>query len=353
MTPSALVLAKGSNGDYQVTYADGGLTITPRPVLIHAGNAAREMGQENPVVSAYADAVDKNPDSGLVFGDQLGGLTTTYDAAMDAQAKPGTYTGVIRPDNLKDYATWYFLAGSPASSVNNYSFLYAPGTLKIFMAQTPGQEHQDTAGAISNPQRPQPPVPDTGVQTPLPITGGSNLVVGKDGSEQATTFVDTKQGFGILLNGHTGNDDIGGRSSTNGAIPVLFTDGTSKKLDGIYKINYDADKLAIEPAAQKTTIPDPKEIKNDVNKEFTITYQSQEAGSYDVTFGNGIVAIYPVDSTALTAIDGNDRKTIKSVVATGILTSIQDLGLTADQIRAVYIFTTPEGATTTSTQKND
>ena len=271
---------------------------------------------------------------------------------MNAQTTPDKYAGVIHPDNLQDYAAWYFLAGSPAGSVNNYSFLYAPGTLTILTTQTPGQQSQDTVAAISNPQKPQSPVSVIAEQPPIPVMGGNDLVVATAGSTHTEAFVDTKQGFGIIINGRTGNEDIGGRSSTNGAVPVLFTNGTSKKLDGIYKINYDADKLSIEPAAQKTTIPDPKEIMNDVNKDFTLTYQSQDAGSYDVTFGNGIVAIYPVDPTALEAIDGNDHKTVKSVVATGVLTSIQDLGVTADQIRAVYIFTTPEGATTTSTQKN-
>jgi hypothetical protein len=308
-------------GNYMITKTEGTLSITPRALILTEGDKTRVYGEANDTAKyttaqEYTVAAkDETNNTGLVNGDTVASVTQGIKDVITASSNAGTYADGTRVSNAA-------ITRGGVDVLKNYTVTYIAGKFVI----TP---------------------------RPVDVTVTNTTKTYGDANPSATAFVDTKQGFGILLNGHTGNDDIGGRSSTNGTIPVLFTNGTSKKLDGIYKINYDADKLAIEPAAQKATIPDSKEIKNDVNKDFTITYQSQEAGSYDVTFGNGIVAIYPVDSTALTAIDGNDRKTIKSVVATGILTSIQDLGVTADQIRAVYIFTTPEGATTTSTQKND
>ena len=50
--------------------------------------------------------------------------------------------------------------------------------------------------------------------------------------------------------------------STAEAIPVLFTDGGSRDLDGIYTINYSPARLTIKPASKKVDIPDPKEIRN-------------------------------------------------------------------------------------------
>ena len=366
VTPTAFSLAAGSNAqtsDYAVTYVDGGLAITQRPVLLTADNASRKQGEANPAVSAQTGSVPGNSASGLIFGDQLTGLTSSYDSTLGIDTPVGIYKDKIKPDTLSGYQSWSFLGGSQTSSINNYSFLYAPGTLTIQESQPPTQKVMearqdagvDTVARMDNSSAttasaPQPLVSQAQPPVSAGAAGDQHVAVTTDGNTNITNFVDNAQGFGFTFEAKTGARDLGGRSSTNGAVPVLYTDGQSKNLDGIYTINYNNDKLAIEPSAQKTTIPEPKEIRNDITKDFTITYQSQDNGSYDVTFGNGIVTIYPVDPTALEVINSENRKSSKAVIATGVMTSIQDLGVMPDQIRAVYIFTTPEGAMAASTQ---
>ena len=66
-------------------------------------------------------------------------------------------------------------------------------------------------------------------------------------------------------------------------------------------------------------------------------------GSYEVTFGNGIVTLYPQDEAALSIITNEDRKAERAVLSSGLLTAIEDLGVTPVEIRAVYIFNVLDG----------
>ena len=160
------------------------------------------------------------------------------------------------------------------------------------------------------------------------------------GASEAHDYVEGADGsFGFDLAKTRGNygihDEIPG--GTAEAIPVLFTDGGSRDLDGIYSVNYGAGKLAIKPASKKVEIPDPKEIRSSAEKALSFLYQTQN-GAFQVTFGNGIVTLYPKDDAALNIVVGRDKKAERAVLASGLLTAIEDLGVTPVEIRAVYIF---------------
>ena len=95
------------------------------------------------------------------------------------------------------------------------------------------------------------------------------------------------------------------------------------------------------PSSLKVTIPDPSEIRNESVKGYNFMYQSCE-GSYTVTYGNGIVAIYPQDELSRKMLMNGSKKAGRAVLATGILSAVQDLGVMPDMIRAVYMFTKVE-----------
>ena len=174
----------------------------------------------------------------------------------------------------------------------------------------------------------------------------NRVVVSNGKASEAHSFVAEPDGtFGFDLRRTRG--DRGFRpedpaNNTSEAIPVLFTDGGSRDLDGIYSINYSPEKLAIKPSSKKVDIPDPKEIRNTSEKGLSFLYQTQN-GAYEVTFGNGIVALYPTDDASLNIITSSDRKAERAVLASGILTAIEDLGVTPVEIRAVYIFNVLDG----------
>ena len=193
--------------------------------------------------------------------------------------------------------------------------------------------------------------PAEGVTVQIPQdaapTNWTNRVVLTGGrTSEAHDFVEHKDGsFGFDLGRTRG--DRGFRPedparNTSEAIPVLSTDGGARDLDGIYTVNYSPEKLAIKPSSKKVDIPDPKEIRNTSEQALSFLYQTAN-GAFKVTFGNGIVTLYPQDESALSIVTAKDRKAERAVLASGLLTSIEDLGVTPVEIRAVYIFNVMDG----------
>ncbi|WP_315452673.1 MBG domain-containing protein [uncultured Selenomonas sp.] len=375
---SAAQFSHGTDANYNIHYADGRFTITPREVLITAGSASRDYGAPNPVITAYTiERGDHTTQRGLLAGDDISGITSHYDAGMNATTRGGMYRGVIHVDPASVESGY---AGASARS--NYHFNYASGNLTIAMrgfdmstpegravttstgaaagvtagiGRTGGTTGNGSVGSaatsVPTENRTGSNSPAEGVTVQIPQdaapTNWTNRVVLTGGrTSEAHDFVEHKDGsFGFDLGRTRG--DRGFRPedparNTSEAIPVLFTDGGARDLDGIYTVNYSPEKLAIKPSSKKVDIPDPKEIRNTSEQALSFLYQTAN-GSFKVTFGNGIVTLYPQDEPALSIITAKDRKAERAVLASGLLTSIEDLGVTPVEIRAVYIFNVMDG----------
>nr|WP_314807883.1 MBG domain-containing protein [uncultured Selenomonas sp.] len=216
-----------------------------------------------------------------------------------------------------------------------------------------GTAGNSVTGGVPSTGTPQDTTFADGVTVNVPqdmaqTTWTNRVVVTSSGASESYAFVEHKDGsFGFDLGRTRGVYGVRPEEVPNNtaeAIPVLFTDGGSRDLDGIYTINYAPEKLAIKPASKKVDIPDPKEIRNTSEQTLSFLYQTQN-GSFEVTFGNGIVTLYPKNDAALTIITSKDRKAERAVLASGLLTSIEDLGVTPVEIRAVYIFKVLDGQT--------
>ena len=375
---SAAQFSHGTDANYNIHYADGRFTITPREVLITAGSASRDYGAPNPVITAYMiERGDYTSQRGLLAGDDISGITSHYDAGMNATTRGGIYRGVIHVDPASVESGY---AGASARS--NYHFNYAPGNLTIAMRgfdmSTPegravttstGAAAGVTAGigrnggatgngsvgsaatSVPTENRTGSNSPAEGVTVQMPQdaapTNWTNRVVLTGGrTSEAHDFVEHKDGsFGFDLGRTRGDRRFRPEDpahNTSEAIPVLFTDGGARDLDGIYTVNYSPEKLAIKPSSKKVDIPDPKEIRNTSEQALSFLYQTAN-GSFKVTFGNGIVTLYPQDESALSIVTAKDRKAERAVLASGLLTSIEDLGVTPVEIRAVYIFNVMDG----------
>ncbi|QNH53513.1 filamentous hemagglutinin N-terminal domain-containing protein [Selenomonas timonae] len=368
---SAAQFAYGTDANYNIHYADGRFIITPREVLITAGSASRDYGAPNPAITAYMiERGDHTSQRGLLAGDDISGITSHYDAGMNATTRGGIYRGVIHVDPASVESGY---AGASARS--NYRFNYAPGNLTIAMRgfdmSTPegaavttssAAAAQVTAGTTNggsgvttaavpteNRTGSNPPAEGVTVQMPqdaAPTNWANRVVVTNGSTPEAHDFVEHKDGsFGFDLGrtrGDRGFHPENPAHNTSEAIPVLFTDGGSRDLDGIYTVNYSPDKLAIKPSSKKVDIPDPKEIRNTSEQALRFLYQTAD-GSFEVTFGNGIVTLYPQDEPALSIITAEDRKAERAVLSSGLLTAIEDLGVTPVEIRAVYIFNVLDG----------
>ena len=368
---SAAQFAHGTDANYNIHYADGRFIITPREVLITAGSASRDYGAPNPVITAYMiERGDHTSQRGLLAGDDISGITSHYDVGMNATTRGGIYRGVIHVDPASVESGY---AGASARS--NYRFNYAPGNLTIAMRgfdmSTPEGAAVTTSSAAAaqvttgttnggsgvttaavpteNRTGSNPPAEGVTVQMPqdaAPTNWANRVVVTNGSTPEAHDFVEHKDGsFGFDLGrtrGDRGFHPENPAHNTSEAIPVLFTDGGSRDLDGIYTVNYSPEKLAIKPSSKKVDIPDPKEIRNTSEQALSFLYQTAN-GSFKVTFGNGIVTLYPQDEPALSIITAKERKAERAVLASGLLTAIEDLGVTPVEIRAVYIFNVMDG----------
>ncbi len=388
----------GQESNYTIHYLDGEFTVTAREVLIKAGDVIRNYGEPNPPVKDYSvERGDQTSKRGLLAGDDLKGITGYYDGAITPQTEPGYYKGVVHIDPLS-VAKGY----QGGSAFSNYRFSYAPGTLTIYMrgidistptgnamtsVKTTAAELMTRLNGTStesigsfNKKASLAAIPDSTTKSHInskngvgadsigKTAGNFSKIVSQDntlaadildtpqntspsgwqsrvvttfgGSAKAHEYVQADDGsFGFDLAKTRGSYENYDAlpSGTAAGVPVLFTDGKSRDLDGIYSINYNPGKLAIKPASQKVDIPDPEEIENLAEQSLRFLYQTQ-SGTYEITFGNGIVSLYPKDEPALAIITGKNKNAERAVLASGILTAIEDLKVTPMEIRAVYIF---------------
>lgn len=166
------------------------------------------------------------------------------------------------------------------------------------------------------------------------VTAGAGGNAGNAGSSGSPTY---------SLPGMGGADEE--RGKTRNVIPVLFTDGESKKLNGMYQVDYSSQELAITPSEQKAPIPSPKELQEGAVNNFRIAYQSM-GGDYEIDFGNGIIMLYPTNDTAYQLIHSDNHAAERALLATGVLTAIEEMGVMPEQIRAIYINTEEKAADT-------
>ena len=114
ITPSAQTFTVGSAGNYSITYLDGTLSITPRPITVTADNLSRTYGSDNPTGTVTMSG------GSLVGSDTLSAATVTVQSTATATANAGT-THTLTP------SAQTFTAGNP----NNYQVTYVNGTLTI------------------------------------------------------------------------------------------------------------------------------------------------------------------------------------------------------------------------------
>ena len=113
LTPSGVTFASGSAANYTITYADGTLSITPRPLTVTANNTSRVYGNANPASGTVSLT------SGSLAGTDTLGSVAALSSPATAASNVGSYS--LTPSGIT------FIHGSAA----NYTITYADGTLSI------------------------------------------------------------------------------------------------------------------------------------------------------------------------------------------------------------------------------
>ncbi|WP_245871102.1 beta strand repeat-containing protein [Selenomonas felix] len=149
---SGATFGTGLDSNYTIHYGDGNFAITPREVKVTAGNAERNYGQPNPVVTAYTvEHGTSATNRGLLPVDSIPitGITSTYAPSITTTTNAGTYNNVITIDPSSVTGSY-----TGATNLANYRFVYEPGTLTIkptgFTPSTPGGAAVTTSTTTSS-----------------------------------------------------------------------------------------------------------------------------------------------------------------------------------------------------------
>ena len=123
-------------GNYNISYGDGSLTVTPRPITLTAANQSRNYGGANPTSGSVSVT-----SGSLANSDALGTATVAAQNTATATAGAGT-THSLTPSGQT------FTSGS----AGNYLITYADGTLTINKAHlTVTADDQTRLYGASNP----------------------------------------------------------------------------------------------------------------------------------------------------------------------------------------------------------
>jgi hypothetical protein len=113
LTASGVTFSSGNASNYSITYANGTLTITPRPITVTAGNQSRVYGDTNPASGAV----------NITNGSLAGSDSINGTASVNSPATAGSHVG--------DYALTASGVTFASGNASNYSITYANGTLTI------------------------------------------------------------------------------------------------------------------------------------------------------------------------------------------------------------------------------
>ena len=116
LTPDNAAFASGSAGNYAITYQNGTLTITQRPITVQASNQTRTYGNANPASGGLVLT-----GGSLANGDALGNASLSSSATATSAAGQSF---ALTPDN----------AAFASGSAGNYAITYQNGTLTIAQA---------------------------------------------------------------------------------------------------------------------------------------------------------------------------------------------------------------------------
>jgi hypothetical protein len=320
ITPSGL-----SSDNYNITFVDGTLTITPAPLTVTADDALKVYDSPNPAFSVTY--------SGFVAGDDEGDLTGTLEVTTTATETSPVGTYPITPSGL---------------SSDNYSITFVDGTLTITPA--PLTVTASDASKVYGSSNPAFSVTYSGFKAgddQSDLNGSLDITTTADSASPVGTYPITPSGFS------SGNYNI---IFVDGILTVITitTTLTVTPVSGTYGGTVDL-SAALSPAASGKTISftlagtSVGSATTDGSGVATLSDVSLlgiDAGSYpngvgasfsgdanySASSGSDSLTVTPAPLTATTG-DDPDEKLEESIVAVSGETSdidVETLTITAD-----------------------
>jgi filamentous hemagglutinin family protein len=285
LTPSGVNFTSGNASNYVISYANGTLTITPRPITVTA-NTSRIYGEANPVSGAVTLI-----SGSLVGSDALGSASLNSTATTTSSV--GDYT--LTPSGVS------FIRGS----ASNYNISYANGTLTITPRPITVTANTSKIYGEANP-----------VSGAVTLISGS--LVGSDalGSASLNSPATTTSSVGDYTLTPSGVNFTSGNASNyvisyaNGTLtitprPITVIANTSRiygeanPVGGMVTLT--SGSLVGSDALGSATLNSPATTTSSVG-DYTLTpsgvnFTSGNASNYNISYANGTLTITPRNIT--------------------------------------------------------
>jgi filamentous hemagglutinin family protein len=297
-----ITAANGQAQNYNITFVNGKLVITPAMLTYVADLRERKVGQANP--------------------DFTGSITGFKNQDNLTNATTGT-AGFISPATTTSPTGLYAINGEGlTANYGNYVFVQAPSNataLTIKGLDGPGQ------GAVDDTHGYHPTPPTSPGST---VGGGSTVNIGFNGNGAVTV--------GLASDAN----DIGDLTPRKEGIslPVFTRDGSGVSPEGLYDVSYNQTRLTVLPSGQNVPPPPVVASSNTPYAPFDLKIGDSTV-SFSVQAVNGVVLVTPLSDESKQILQKNDKNTNKLILANALLTAINELSVMPDQLLAVLLAT--------------
>ena len=270
----AIVVKQGTVKNYNMTFANGTLTVTKAPLTISAGNYTKKQGDPMPTFKASYQGFKNNETEDVLTKKPV--ITTT---ATEASA-PGSYPVTV--------------SGAEAQ---NYDISYKPGTLTV----TEADAVIITAKSYSRAYGDNNPTFEYEVQG-AQLDGVPEITCeATKGSPVGTYAIVVKQGTVKNYNMTFANGTL---TVTKAPLTVSAGNYTKKQGDPMpefkasyqgFKNNETEDVLTKKPVIMTTA------TESSAPGEYPVTVSGAEAQNYDINYQSGTLSVTEADAVIITA----------------------------------------------------
>lgn len=271
--------------NYNVTYNNAKLTITPKEVLLDLTGSGTSLDKENIQVqgASYAsqlvngDTLDSAPAVAYDIGGQLSGNTYGIDL-------------LVNGNKVADGTT-----------VDNYRFKYTG----VYTLEPVNQTA--ASGTLERPQF-----------AALSLTPRAG-----EGSYQLVTDTKTTSVQQVL-------------GLTTAKLPFVKKVGGSLISYGTYKLSVDPERVTLEAA--DTSIPVPENGRHDQYREYTRTITTERGGAeFKLSYDGSVFALHPAGKQAEMMLKAGDAVHNVDIVSKALHVAFSEMGLGLEDLDAVYV----------------
>ena len=298
-----IIVKRGTETNYNVTYVKGTLTIKKAPLKIKAGTYTRKQGEENPEFTLTYEGFKNNETEAVLTKKPTATTTATKESAV------GDYTVTVSGAEAQNYEISYengTLKVTDADAV----VVTAKSYTRVYGEENPAFEYTSSGAELVG-------VPEITCEATTTSPVGTYDIIIKKGS--VTNYNDS------YING----------TLTITKAPLKIKAGTYTRKQGEenpeFTLTYEGFKnnetetvLTKKPTATTTA------TKESAVGDYTVTVSGAEATNYEITYENGTLKVTDADAVVVTAksytrVYGEDNPTFEYTTSGAALVGVPEI----------------------------